>query len=425
MKSNMFPPRALASSMQPNTCAPGRPSYPYTVLLGVMDLRYAGQKDINYSLANEFKKRGFNVKVVGNRQILEATRLPQLYRSLASVFTSNSPRELEVGVKPDQSPGRPPRTIHEAAEYAFSRLRIDKMISYDLFEKIFSKIKPDLFITEWYFPEMLKAAKKIGATTLLWCLDDPMIFEENWFYGKWFEYASMFDHVFTFSKGATSKYREKGISRVDWLPLFYDPTIIGPTESGKDKPYPLSFVGNRFRDREPACRRILMPLVESLRGSMHIFGSGWTGDPQISSATLHGSIPRTSLGQVFSDSMISLNLHREPSYRFIGSLNYRTFEIAGAGCFQLIEYIRGVEDVFRLGTEIVVARSGEEAVELVRYYLEKSDERERIAERAKRRAAADHTVAQRIDKILEAAKLKGEAYSVETAPPDKPYPNRA
>lgn len=375
-----------------------------TVVLGMMDERFLSGKDINYSLFNEFEKRGFIVKVVGNRQALESTGLPEKYRGIAGfLFGDTFKGGGQSG--PDESPGAPPKTLRDAVQYVFSRIRVDRLFAYDLFLKVFSKIRPDLFITEWYLPEMLRAAKKFGATTVLWCVDDPMIIEEKWFYGKWFEYASEFDYVFTFSKGAVPFYRENGVVRVDWLPLFFDPAVIGPPSSLGGKRYPVSFVGNRFRDRDPACKRILAPLVRRFGEAVHVFGSGWTGDPNAAGAALHGPVERGKLGEVFRSSKISLNLHRESSYRFAGSLNYRTFEVLGAGGFELMEYLKGVEELFRLGSELVVAHSGSEAVELAQYYLDHDEERERIALQGYRRVMGEHTIAHRVDKILDTVGL--------------------
>lgn len=375
-------------------------------MLGAMDERFLLGKDINYSLYNEFGRRGFNVRVVGNRQALECTGLPEKYRAMARLLGGDTlGRAKAASPRPAESPGAPPRSLRGAAEYVFSRMRIDRLFAYDFLLKLFSKLKPDLFITEWYLPEMARAASKVGATTVLWCVDDPMIIEENWFYGKWFEYASGFDYVFTFSKGAVPVYREKGVVWVDWLPLFFDQATIGPPERGCVGRYPLSFVANRFRDRDPACERILAPLVRRFGGSVHVFGSGWAEDPKVVDATLHGPVARSTLGEIFRSSKISLNLHRESSYRFAGSLNYRTFEILGAGGFELMEYLSGVEEVFRLGSEIVVARSGKEAVELAQYYLEHDEERERVASQGHRRVMEEHTVARRVDRLLQAVKV--------------------
>lgn len=385
------------------SCSAARRDRP-TIVLGMMDERFIFGKDINYSLCNEFMRRGFNVYAMGNRQALENTGLPQKYRALAKIFQGS--RGVGGAVSdPAESPGAPPKTLRGALEYVFSRIRVDRLFTYDFFLAEFSRINPDLFITEWYLPEMVRAARKAGVTTVLWCLDDPMIIEENWFYGKWFEYASQFDCVFTFSKGALSVYREKGVAKVDWLPLFFDPSVIGPPSGVGDKRYPLTLVANRFRDRDPAFKRIVAPLIRRFEGLVHLFGSGWLGSPDTARAVVHGPVPRSRLGEVFSASRISLNIHRESSYRFPGSLNYRTFEILGASCFELIEYLEGVEELFRLGSELVAARSGSEAVELAQYYLENEEEREKIASRGHRRVMLDHTIARRVDKILRAVKI--------------------
>jgi len=73
-------------------------------------------------------------------------------------------------------------------------------------------------------------------------------------------------------KSALPFYKEAGATSVNWLPLYFDPYLTGE-EIGIE--CVISFVGNYFSDRLPACERILFPLIQKFEKDVHIFGSGW------------------------------------------------------------------------------------------------------------------------------------------------------
>lgn len=91
------------------------------------------------------------------------------------------------------------------------------------------------------------------------------------------------------------------------------------------------------------------------------------------------------------------NLH----YTEIDCVNVRTFEIAGAGGFQLIDYRRGLNELFEIGNEIVSFNNIDELKELIIYFLEHDDERELIANKAKTKALKCHTYRHRLELIID------------------------
>lgn len=84
----------------------------------------------------------------------------------------------------------------------------------------------------------------------------------------------------------------------------------------------------------------------------------------------------------------------------VDATNARTFEAAGAGAFQLVDWRSALDDLFVPDVEIVTFRSREELRHKVEYYLRRPDERARIAAAACRRAHAEHTYAHRLAKIF-------------------------
>jgi spore maturation protein CgeB len=81
-------------------------------------------------------------------------------------------------------------------------------------------------------------------------------------------------------------------------------------------------------------------------------------------------------------------------------LNKRAFEACGIGAFQMLDWTPGLSQLFEPGEEVVVFRHMQELKEKLNYYLEHDDERRRIAEAGKRRAAREHTYEDRLELML-------------------------
>ena len=101
--------------------------------------------------------------------------------------------------------------------------------------------------------------------------------------------------------------------------------------------------------------------------------------------------------KAFGLAKINLNtLH----YTEIDGVNCRTFEIAGCGGFQLVDFKPSLQDFFEIGNEIETFESVGELKEKISYYLSHNEERELIAKNAFKRAHKDHTFAHRLNKLI-------------------------
>lgn len=363
-------------------------------MLGVASLDSFEKKDLYFSIMLELRKRGYGILAAGNRELLAATDYAKYYSLIRGGDTATGATREE---SPSESPGAGGFRVKRILGKYSRKFRPDLRRVRSKVKAVALAVRPVFYLTQWYVPALTLAAKDADVPTALWCMDDPMIIEENWFYGDWFAYATEFDFVFSVSKGALPVYRNSGSKVTEWLPLYYDREVY--TEADPcESVYPVSFVGNYFRDRQPACERILYPLVQHSPGMVHIFGAGWERAPQ--GAVVHGPVPRTKLPGVFSCSKVNVNLHREPAYRYAPAANFRTFEIPGAGGFELVEYMRGLEELFVLGKELVAVHDSREAQELTEYYADNEDERLRIAESGFDRVTKDHMLSVRMDKLM-------------------------
>lgn len=97
------------------------------------------------------------------------------------------------------------------------------------------------------------------------------------------------------------------------------------------------------------------------------------------------------------------NLH----FSEVWGLNVRTFEAAGVGAFQMVDWRPGLAQLFEDGKELVSFRGIADCKQKLDHYLSHPDERGAIARAGQARARREHTYAHRLELLL--ATLAGDA----------------
>jgi len=88
-------------------------------------------------------------------------------------------------------------------------------------------------------------------------------------------------------------------------------------------------------------------------------------------------------------------------YSEIWGLNVRSFEAAGAGAFQMVDWRPGLCQLFEDGRELITFRSMADLKQKIDYWLPREAERRAIAEAGMRRAHTEHTYALRLSLLLD------------------------
>jgi spore maturation protein CgeB len=96
----------------------------------------------------------------------------------------------------------------------------------------------------------------------------------------------------------------------------------------------------------------------------------------------------------------------------IWGVNVRTFEICGAGGFQIVTWRRGIDALFVDGRELVTYRDVPELMDKLEYYLAHDDEREDIARAGYLRASAQHTYAHRLTTLFNVINGAGDGFPI-------------
>jgi spore maturation protein CgeB len=273
---------------------------------------------------------------------------------------------------------------------------LTKKLTNNYLMEAIQNFRPDLFLTVFglYIPDdVFSLLKEKGVRSCCWWLDDPWGFEHS------SKIAPKFDLFFVHEPTMIKKYRAKGLDNVHYLPEACNPRIHKKMELTEEEMEryrcDLSFVGRPYPNR-----------IEFLEAFTHwdlgIWGEGWNEvSGKLKRHIKGGEIHQSEMVKIFNASKIVLNLHPDFGMREKGEgISPRTFAIAGCGVFQLVDYRREMERLFKVGEEIIAFRNLDQAIRLVEYYLSHPEESELIAKRAQERVYREHTYKDRIREVL-------------------------
>jgi spore maturation protein CgeB len=290
--------------------------------------------------------------------------------------------------------------MHNDIRQNLCRQTYVEMISSILLET-FTEKPIDILICMAQAPISARALAELrrkGVITVLWFVEDYLRFT------YWKEIAKYYDYVFTIQKGeCIEAIRKAGATHVHYLPTGCDPQIHAPVELSLEERQrwgsPISFVGAGYHNRR-----------QTFAGLAHlpfkIWGTEWPGMKPFDRLVQEAGRRLTpeEYTKIFNATDINLNLHSsnerdgvDPTGDF---LNPRTFELAACGVFQLVDERALLPECFKPGEEIVTFSSTSDLKEKISYYLERPEERQAIARRARARVLRDHTYEKRLEEML-------------------------
>jgi len=205
---------------------------------------------------------------------------------------------------------------------------------------------------------------------------------------------SGFDVVFSSFPHFVDRFRAAGITAY-YQPLAFEPRVLKSLTkfAYSKRPVECSFVGGISPMHGKGYQ-----LLENLAAHVpiHFWGYGAETVPADSAirACHHGEVWGTEMFYLLGASKITINRHIDVAEN--NANNMRLFEATGCGALLITDYKDNLSELFEIGKEIVVYRSAEECIELVRYYLSHSDEAEKIAKAGQARTLRDHTYEKRM-----------------------------
>lgn len=275
-----------------------------------------------------------------------------------------------------------------------------EMISQTILESILEK-KIDILLCMAQAPvsgRVLNELRSKGVITVLWFMEDYLRFT------YWREMARYYDFVFTIQNGeCIDLIKQAGAGEVHYLPMACDPAIHAPLKLSPEERAewgsPASFVGAGYHNRQ----QVFATFADQ---PFKIWGTEWPGCrpfDRLVQAEGRRLTPEEYI-KIFNATDVNINLHSsrerdgvDPTGDFV---NPRTFELASAGAFQLVDERSLLPEMFEPGKEIITFNSTRDLHEKVAYYLKHPEERKAIAAKARDRVLREHTYGHRIRDML-------------------------
>lgn len=178
-----------------------------------------------------------------------------------------------------------------------------------------------------------------------------------------------------------------------------DPQLYYPHEC--NQPWNLGYMGTYSDDRQPALESLLLePARQWKEGRFVVAG------PQYPSTIAWSNncdriehLPPSEHRSFYNSQLFTLNITRADMIRAGYSPSVRLFEAAACATPIISDYWHGLETIFEIGREVLIASSPEE---VLRYLREMPKaERYAIGQRARTRVLAEHTAAHRAAQLEE------------------------
>lgn len=155
-----------------------------------------------------------------------------------------------------------------------------------------------------------------------------------------------------------------------------------------------------YEERKVGLDIILTPLLKSSY-SLKVYGNEhWlynTDQYTLPLEVYQGYLPYSELPVAYSSAKIVLGLHSVMNSPTMMSM--RTFEALGCGAFFLTHWTPALENLFKNHVHLVWSRTPDETLELIRFYLNREDLRQKIARQGQEEVYRYHTYPKRVQNI--------------------------
>jgi spore maturation protein CgeB len=229
--------------------------------------------------------------------------------------------------------------------------------------------------------------EEIGIPVINMCLDDKHSWSGKWMgdhRGNQIDIAKIYDLSWSSARVACDWYLAEG-GRPLYMPEGCNPAIYRPVSLHKD--IAVSFIGAAYGFRKKTIR-----FAKHYNIHVQTFGRGW-----------NTRVPANDeVVEIISRSRINLGMGGIGYSEWLTNVKARDFEIpcTGGGMY-LTSYNPDLALHFNVGREIICYRTNDEMVELIRYYLNHSEEAAQIARQGRERCLREHRWMHRYIKICQ------------------------
>lgn len=202
--------------------------------------------------------------------------------------------------------------------------------------------------------------------------------------------SEIVDRIYISNRTHIQMNRQKGHANFEYMPCPTDPNIFNPR--AVEKVYDVCFIGNN----NSATRLSLLKRIAT-RFDLVVAGNGWSGTGLKEIGTVYGE----QFSEICSKSRILIGLIRDGWAGLEAYFSNRTVNVLATGSFLIQRYSPGLETVFENQRDMVWYRSENELFEQIDYFLDHSEERERIGLKGREKVLRRYTYSISISRILD------------------------
>jgi spore maturation protein CgeB len=197
------------------------------------------------------------------------------------------------------------------------------------------------------------------------------------------------DYSLMSSTGHLAMYRNAGCHNIRYWQIGYDPTIYRPLHYSKFQ-HDAVFAGNNYGNTFPdsMLRTNAISFLSAKLPTFKAYGAGYPGN----------SIDPRQMNEVYNKTIcpISISNFNNVGHYFSDRLLY----CVASGRPTISWYFPGIESYFIEGSEIFIAKSNQDILDLVNYCKENPDVATQVGINGARRVAREHTYDSRIIELL-------------------------
>ncbi len=204
------------------------------------------------------------------------------------------------------------------------------------------------------------------------------------------------DLVLTYGGGDPVVYAYRTTGAAHCIPIYnaLDPDTHYPVAPDQRFAGDLGFLGNRLPDREKRVEEFFLEPAAQLPEMSFLFGgAGWNDKPMPPNVRWIGHVGTGDHNAFNCTPKAVLNVSRDSMASNGFSPATRVFEAAGAGACLISDAWAGIELFLKPDEEILVARDGQDVIDILRELP--AEKARAIGSAALARVLADHTYAQR------------------------------
>lgn len=274
-------------------------------------------------------------------------------------------------------------------------VKISESLTEEELEKSITNFRPQLVITMGWTTAttgrrvnlIRKYVKALKIPHIYWATEDPT-------------HTSSFtlpliqkmqpDFVFTICPSRVDYYKKLGVKAAH-MDFGFHPKVNYCTDQDEKYSHSIAVVANGYSRnlklypkhyRIESIRTLISPLLEK-NIPVDFYGWGWEEMKEFVGANvphnlIHGKLQYTEASKVYSSSKIILGIQNNPT-----QMTQRNFEILASKGFLLTSDTPIIRKLFVPDKDLVVSSSPEETLQLVQYYLNNKEKRERIREQGK------------------------------------------